>query len=473
MVCDPFGDGWNSSDVFGQRRVARRGLLRAGKLAGLALGSAYLASCGAASLAPARGMVASTRTVPSLAQNVAQVSRTAQGGSSSVVPTGLGVNLHFASTAQALAQIARLAALGVRVVRLDFTWSLVERQRGRYDFAGYEPVINALSAGGIRPLCVLGYSNSLYETLPAPPAMVIGPHTDEVRQAFARFAAAAAAHFKGRGIIWEIWNEPDNVRFWSPVPSPSGYMALVHATVPALRRADPGALLCGPGLAGFAPQFPTSWAFLENCFSLGLPGLIDAISVHPYRRNEPESVGTDFQRLHTLLARYASRNKANMPLLCSEWGYSGTWVTRDQQAAYLTRLSLINIQNGLPISVWYDWQDDGNDPRQQEDNFGLLTWNGQPKPAYAAAQTLVRELNNLRFSRRLTSGIDYGLLFANGAATTQVLWTTGNAHLVTLSLNVPLVTITSMTGSRRTQPVIEGKTVLQINGDPQYLTPGV
>ncbi len=51
--------------------------------------------------------------------------------------------------------------------------------------------------------------------------------------------------------------------------------------------------------------------------------------------------------------------------------------------------------NGLPLSIWYDWQDDGPDPTQLEQNFGLLTYIGQSKMASVAAQTLTHELGNL------------------------------------------------------------------------------
>ena len=37
----------------------------------------------------------------------------------------------------------------------------------------------------------------------------------EGRKAFARWAAAAARHFQGRGILWEVYNEP-NTKFWKP-----------------------------------------------------------------------------------------------------------------------------------------------------------------------------------------------------------------------------------------------------------------
>ena len=49
---------------------------------------------------------------------------------------------------------------------------------------------------------ILDYGNRLYDHGQA-------PRSDSARAAFARFAAAAARHFRGQGVIWEIWNEPN------------------------------------------------------------------------------------------------------------------------------------------------------------------------------------------------------------------------------------------------------------------------
>ncbi len=54
----------------------------------------------------------------------------------------------------------------------------------------------------IRIVFILDYGNDLYGGGNA-------HHFDAGRAAFARFAAAAARHYRGKGIIWEIWNEPN------------------------------------------------------------------------------------------------------------------------------------------------------------------------------------------------------------------------------------------------------------------------
>ncbi len=393
----------------------------------------------------------------------------AQGLPATIVPMGLGINLQF-STSDMNAQIAQLATVGFRFARLDMLWNIVEKQQGQYDFSAYKRIIDALAAYDMRALFILDYNNSLYDNTHAPPFDEIGPHTGTARQAFGRFAAGAVATFKAAGVVWEIWNEPDNPRFWYPQPNPDDYMNLTKVTIDAMRRADPSATIVAPAMTGLEPKYQSTWDFLERCFALGLLGLVDAISVHPYRLGPPESAALDYQRMRSLMARYAPPGKANLPIISSEWGYSLTWVSEQQQAQYFARLFLINVMHAFPVSVWYNWHD-GPNPKQIEDNFGLLTWKDQPKTVYFAAQTLAQELTGFRFGTQqpLTSTADYALLFTNGATKKLVVWTTSSAHTVTLPANSASITATSMTGDKTTLAISGGSVMLEISGSPQYL----
>ena len=424
-------------------------------------GSAYLAGCGDGGGQPRKNAGSLTQTPGN---------GTPRGLPTSIVPEGLGVNVQFSATDTG-AIVTKLADAGFRFARLDVLWNLVEQARGQYDFSIYEPIVGALAARGIRPLLILDYNNPLYDNTHSPPLTEVGPHTDQARQAFARFAAVAAEHFKASGVIWEIWNEPDNPRFWYPKPDPDSYMALAKAAIQAMRQADPHATIVGPALVGLEPKYQDAWNFLQRCFVLGLPSLLDAISVHSYRLGSPESATSDYLRLRTLLTQYAPPEKADLPIICSEWGYSLTWVSEQQQAQYFARLYLINLLDNLPLTIWYNWHD-GPDPKQIEDNFGLVTYSGQPKMAYLAAQTLAQELTNFRFNERisLASNADYALLFTNGPARKQVAWTTDNPHTITLPVNGTSVIVTNMTGEKRTLPVMHGQLTLELSGSPQYIS---
>ncbi|MBM4094050.1 MAG: hypothetical protein FJ276_32275, partial [Planctomycetes bacterium] len=150
---------------------------------------------------------------------------------------GLGANIHF--TDPKPGEMEMLAAGGFQWARMDFVWSATERERGRYDFSAYDRLLTALDAREIRALFILDYSNKLYEAERS-------VATEEGRAAYARWAAAAAARFQGRGILWEIWNEPNIRGFWRPEPNVGHYTAMALAAARAIREVAPDEAIVGP-----------------------------------------------------------------------------------------------------------------------------------------------------------------------------------------------------------------------------------
>jgi polysaccharide biosynthesis protein PslG len=363
---------------------------------------------------------------------------TSRGIPDSAVPMGLGVNIHFVEP-QAR-DIDMIATAGFKFIRMDFDWDRIENKKGEYDFTGYEHLVDALAARGICPLFILDYGNHLYDS----EMKRVG---EKDRQAFARFATAAAARFKGRSIIWELWNEPNVPDFWKPKPDANEYMALAKVTLPAVRKADPDATIIAPATSTIDLKF------LESCFKQGLLEMIDAVSVHPYREGPPETVVTEYRNLSALIARFLTNGREHMPIVSGEWGYPVTKATsKEQQGQYLARQFLINLMTGIPLSIWYDWHNDGQDPNNNEHNFGTVTWDYQEKPAYIAAKSLINELNGYRFTKRipLPSDNDYVALFAKGREQKLALWTSRETHRVTVEL--------------------ERKMETELTRTPQYLT---
>lgn len=337
---------------------------------------------------------------------------------------GLGVNIHF--TDPQPGEVEMLAAGGFRWVRMDFAWGRTERERGRYDFSPYERLLEALQPHGIRVLFILDYSNPLYEK----DRSVV---TEPGRKAFARWAAAAAKHFQGRGILWEIWNEPNIPGFWKPQPSVEDYSALALAAAQAIRQAAPDEAIVGPATSR------VDLKFLEGCFQRGLLERWDAVSVHPYRQSSPETAAADYGKLRRLIARHAPPGKT-IPILSGEWGYSSAWKGFDpeRQGKMLARQWLTNLSQEILLSIWYDWHDDGSDPREPEHHFGTVEFPYRagsapvydPKPAYRAAKTLTSTLDGFQFVKRIATGSDddYALLFRRGDELRLAVWTTGGAQ---------------------------------------------
>jgi hypothetical protein len=399
-----------------------------------------------------------------------------------VLPEGVGVNIHFVTGHEQ--DLDMIAAEGFKFVRMDFHWGAIERWKGEYDWSGYEALLANLEKRGLRAIFILDYSHPLYEeTVTSPNPLTGQPHKTTASPqhpasvaAFARWAAASAKHFQGRHLLWEIWNEP-NGNFWSPKPDAQQYTTLALATCKAIRETDPRATIIGPASATFP------WKFLETFLKSGVLEYLDAVSVHPYRdaHKPPETAAGDYQKLRALIERYApSAKRGGIPILSGEWGYSTHkgGVSLETQAAFAARQQLANLLNGVPLSIWYDWKNDGPDPNENEHNFGTVLPDLQPKPAYVAIQTLTRELSGYRIARRISlpSDEDYVLLCVNPAGGQKLAaWTLGAAHEVSLAISLPgtsTLAAANMSGGRFAARVDAGHLLLALRSAPQYVTLG-
>lgn len=358
------------------------------------------------------------------------------------IPQGVGVNIHF--NRGHAADLDLLATAGFKFVRMDLGWAGIERRHGEYDWSAYEELIGNLERRGLRAILILDYSNPLYEeAVTARNPVSGGEHRDtaspqhpESVAAFARWAAAAATHFQGRRVIWEIWNEP-NISFWKPKPDVAQYTTLALATCKAIRAADPKATIIGPATS----EVPLP--FLETFFASGVLEYLDAVSIHPYRNysKPPETAAEDYAKLRALIAKYAPTKKKNLPIISGEWGYAShtRGVSLETQAAFAARQQLANLLAGVPLSIWYDWKNDGTDAAEREQNFGVVTDQLAPKPAYLAIKTLTSELAGYRLERRVSSGSerDYVLLFTKPRATPKLaVWTLDDTHSVSLAVKL-------------------------------------
>jgi len=399
-----------------------------------------------------------------------------------VLPQGVGVNIHFVTGGER--DLDLIAAAGFKFIRMDFGWEATEKARGEYDWAGYDELTANLAKRGLRQIYIFDYSHKLYEDeveAVDPPSgqahkTIASPRKTESVAAFARWAGAAAQRFKGRGVIWEIWNEP-NISFWKPKPNVTNYAALALATCRAVRAADPRATIIAPAISGFDPRF------MEKFLASGVLDFLDGVSVHPYRdyKKPPESGAADYDKLRALIERHAPASKKGaLPILSGEWGYATheRGLSLETQAAFAARQQLGNLLHGVPLSIWYDWKNDGPDPKEREHNFGLMFPDLKPKPAYVAVQTLSRELAGFRITARQATANDddFVIVLANNAKETKLAaWTTGQPHAVTLALQArggERFRLVRGDGVLFEKVAENGQLVLDLTALPQYLALG-
>lgn len=328
------------------------------------------------------------------------------------VPSGLGINIHF--THPQPGEMEAIAAAGFKWVRMDLTWENVERRRGAYDFSAFDELMASLAKNHLRALLILDYGNPVYGS--------DSPHTAEQRKAFANYVAAAVKHYRHRGVLWEMWNEP-NLNFWKPVADASQYIALATEVGKTIRRVAPDEWYIGPASSGIDNDF------LKKCFESGLLKYWDAITVHPYRHLSPETVALDWKRLRKTVA--ATGNPK--PVLSGEWGYSTGpkgMVSEELQAPFLARQYLYNLASGVPLSILYEWRDAPG----VEERFGIVDDKMQPKAAYRVIQNLVENLRGFTYVGRLDSKASNVLMLFRRGKESRIAGYTLNEKGETISL---------------------------------------
>ena len=386
------------------------------------------------------------------------------------IPGSIGMNIHFVDPRPG--EMEMLAAAGVRWVRIDFAWENTEVAPGQYDFSAYDRMVTTLASYKISPYFILDYANKLYDN-------GLSPYTEEGRRAFANWASAAVEHFKGRGIIWELYNEP-NFRFWRPKPNVHDYILLALEVGEAIRAVAPQGGLCRSGDLTDRLQFPR--CLLQS----GLLNYWSGVSVHPYRQRDPESVAEEF---HTLAARHRRVLPARETRSCHRRGM-GLFIDleleghgRSKARQAVAARILEQPRRGRAATVWYDWHDDSANPQDPESHFGIVHFPYSadtrpvysPKPAYLALKTLSGVLDGYRFTRRLPVGgaNDYVLLFTKGTEIRLAAWTTSAASQKAAIPDLRgKFAITDYLGqSLKPARAHKGKLAITLTDAPQYLAP--
>lgn len=357
------------------------------------------------------------------------------GGGSSAPPIinpnysyrSLGLGIDIRKSIAPSSEWDLLRSGGYKLVRFNMHWYSIEKTPGVFNFKqngqDYDALVSAMSSRGIRVSFHLAYENSNYDN-------GFAPYTAAGRAAFARFAGACAARYKGKGILWEIWNEPNIDQFWKQSPAASEppselYAQLADEAVKAIKRSDPNAYVLGPSIGPLTDNDTVD--FIEALGKKGTLALLDGVSVHPYQSERPEMALVHYDAIRSAVARYVPGGK---PLYNTETGrstgqYAGlSQLSEEEQAAWLVRSYLVDLMAGLDSTVWYNWSESGSSPTDVQQNFGVVTQSLQPKPAYNAAKAALAFLDGFTLSQTIEAGATgtYVLLFAKGVDSRAVLW---------------------------------------------------
>lgn len=329
-------------------------------------------------------------------------------------------------------ELIKIASLGIARVRTGVPWYQVEQTKGIYrwdlniprhpsaddyatDHAYTTPdaALAAIVAAGLHADVTLNEGNTKYTGSPvniAPPGKaeslrIPSPRTPDTIEAFTAYAAATVEHYEGlygkQAITWHIWNEPDYAGSYAPTIDAARFGELLAATCGAIRKVSPDAVIMGPAL-GAHGDGDIDLAFLRGLFTSANPlPCLNGFTIHPYRSAVPETAPQDYAAVAAALAPWQPKDKPPVPVAVDEWGYSiakshhdipvtQRWrdFSGEEQAALMLRMYLTNLAYGAPLTILYDWRDRGTDAYEWEDNFGIVGFKGEAKPALRMFETV-------------------------------------------------------------------------------------
>ncbi len=347
----------------------------------------------------------------------------------------------------------KVAALGVKHIRIQSGWARTEQAEGVYEFGWLDDIVDNLVRRGLEPWICLCYGNGVYDETARKVFGAVGCppiHTEKQKLAWHNYVAALTARYRGRVSRFEIWNEPDGLWCWKHGVSGTEYGEFTRATAAAIREGQPDAEVIG----GVICRYDFAW--LTAMLETGAGSCLDAFSYHGYNPDE-RNAAADVRRLKALCRRY----NPELRFIQGETGTQsreggagalreGAW-TPERQAKFLARTLLIHLAEGVEINSYFSCLDmiealNGKVGEKASyldyGYFGVLgaefdadgrsTGEYRPKPSYRTLQVLAS------IFRGTFTIEDLPVRFINGQRSPRIMRNDdGGAELLTCGLRKP------------------------------------
>ncbi|MBN2120566.1 MAG: cellulase family glycosylhydrolase [Candidatus Omnitrophica bacterium] len=300
-------------------------------------------------------------------------------------------NYMYKSDADLDRAIELIKNLGVSIIRLDFAWNDIEKERNELDFKRHDYIVKACAENNIQILGVLGYSPDWTK------AQWNQPPPDP--ELFIKFVEKTVKRYP-QILYWEIWNEPDARTYWQPQDDMKTYTKLLKPAYSAIKKVNPKSLVLLGGLTteGF-------YAF-KSVLRQGGGDCFDIMNFHafvgPFRENALEEIGYKIKHIRNELKKF----NLNKKIWITEIGCPGTpqktcswWLgecpDEKQQAEFLEKIyEFLLSQENVEKIFWAFFQDTNDHFHSGVDKFGLIRLDYSKKPAYLTYKEIIQKWKN-------------------------------------------------------------------------------
>ncbi|MBP7283012.1 MAG: hypothetical protein KBA66_15620 [Leptospiraceae bacterium] len=217
------------------------------------------------------------------------------------------------------------------------------------------------------------------------------------------FCERNAERYKTQITHWEIWNEPNTLRFWVRNPEPIEYVELVAAAAPIIKKINPKNKTIFGGLMGDDIRVVAPFQrinYMQECIDQGIDKYIDIYNFHPYDpicyfAKKPANIyfPTIAGIIDTVLHKYRAVEK---PFIISEIGVCPLWlkITQTEIGQLYKEIYLHSLSKRIDCYFWVLTDFKGADYSRwnPETAFGLIDWELKEKEMYKSFVTELKKI---------------------------------------------------------------------------------
>ena len=337
-------------------------------------------------------------------------------------------------------------SIGGKWTLVTLSWAAFEPTPGNYQWSGFDSYLKKVVDTGFDVVISVRFNPTWAAST------TCGPVYPQHRVTLANFVKAAVTRYSVPPYnvrYWGLYSEPDNADpknfswlggCWganhpNSVAGAGGaaYASLLKVVYPAVKAANPNAMLT---LSGLAYDFftyeggPFDPYFVDDVLAAGGGNYFDAIDYHYYdawafRWGSIAGKGTHLQ------TEVRNATGVTKPLLTTETANPSAKppgsgdrnvYSEELQARYVLRGFAQAMSIGVSPILWYEAVD-----RPEASGgyyYGLMHANLSPKPAYTTYQTLTRELDGARYASKptgLANNVE-GYTFDTSGGRRSVIW---------------------------------------------------
>lgn len=348
-------------------------------------------------------------------------------------PLGVNTFLHLETDPASVDRILDMVRDGgFGFIRQSFPWQYIEPERGQYTWAKFDAIVEKAAARNIQIIARIDLPpywarpkeyDRLKEARPNDFQNITGP--PENYADYGSFVAEVARRYQGKLRFYQIWNEPNLANEWNDHRvNPQEYVNLLKVAYPALKQADPKAVVLAAPLSPTDQDGPNfnnlnELKYLDEMYKAGAKNYFDIMSVQMYglgyspdfRWLWPDFRAKDWRRVN--LNRAAATHEImekNGDTAKAVWGTEYGWISvppglylndyktrwneqwgesidEQTQADYLVG-GLERARKEWPwlgvVNVWFFRPDPklSDTPENPTNYFALVNADFQPRPAY-------------------------------------------------------------------------------------------